>query len=207
MKLLTRSKKALVLLAVSLGFSLIGGDVLASNIKRSCSANYYGTVNYFKYKHNDRDQFFGLPSGVVNVSYRELPFTAEGGCGRLVPNRCRARARDKLLACAKAHASSPDQIPEACGPNAMKTYPIQNLRSTLKEKFCGPLDSRDGIKITKLIPQPYKVGVTIGVHIRGNDDCGKKNPGTVIVDGKRYRASGNKIYLSQPVKTMELSCP
>lgn len=161
MKFYSRSKKVITLLTVLSGVFIFSAEVLAANIKRSCSAHYYGTVNSIKFISNGSQRTLNIPYETINVSYREKEFSAQGGCGKLVPNRCRERARNKLLACAKAHANSPNQIPEACRPNVTKYYPIQNLRSVVKERACGKLTSKDGIRVTDLLSKPYQVNILL----------------------------------------------
>ena len=106
MKFFFQIKKTAVIPVILLGLSIISTEAVAANIKRSCSATYSAMVDSvtFNSKH------VGLPYEVVQVGYIGEAFTAQGGCGKLVPNRCRKRARDKLLACARAHVKSPGQL-------------------------------------------------------------------------------------------------
>lgn len=49
---------------------------------------------------------------------------------------------------------------------------FQNLTSTIKEKACGALKSKDGILVTDILWKPYQVKVVLGGFVSGDDDCG-----------------------------------
>ena len=194
--------KATILLIAVLGLSIIYTSVFADNIKRSCKAHYFGWVNRIESSQGT----LNIPMQTISFAFSDREFIAQGGCGKLVPNRCRKRARDKLLACAKAHAKSPNQAPGECRSNDVTRYPVQNLTSMLKEKACGPLQSKDGIRVTAILKRPYQVNVTLGVFVSGDDDCGYRKPGTTVVDGQKYSIKGNKLYLSEPLKSFNFTC-
>jgi hypothetical protein len=195
-------KKAMILLIAVLGLSIIGTDVLADNIKRSCKAQYYAWVDRIESSQGT----LNIPMQTISFGFQKKEISAQGGCGKLVPNRCRKRARDKLLACVKAHVKSPNQAPGECREKDVTRYPIQNLASMIKEKACGQLKSRDGIRVTDILPRPYKVWVTVGVHVSGNDDCGYRKPGTTVVGGQKYKIEGNKLFLSTPLEKFTFTC-
>ena len=204
MKFFRQMKRATVLPIMLVGLSLIGTDAFAANIKRSCSANYSASVSTITFNSKN----VGLPYEAVQVGYISDAFSAEGGCGKLVPNRCRKRARDKLLACARAHANSPNQLPQACSPNNIKNYPGANLQSIIKTKACkSQLGTSNLLKIRKFLPSQYKLNVLLKVKVRGDDDCGMKKPGKVTVDGKIHKRNGNKIFVVEPLKQFSVSCP
>lgn len=51
-------------------------------------------------------------------------FKATRGCGRLVPNRCRERAKGALLKCMEKHEfENKPSIPLECKSNGVKNYP------------------------------------------------------------------------------------
>ncbi len=54
---------------------------------------------------------------------------ATGGCGRLVPNRCRERARNALLKCMEKHefANKPSTPIECTSKNRVRKYPYKNI--------------------------------------------------------------------------------
>jgi hypothetical protein len=200
-------KLTLLLFVVCLGGTLIGPAVLAGNIKRSCSAEYYGMVQSISFTSDGVTKTLNLPFETLNFRLSDYTMSAQGGCGKLVPNRCRKRARDKLLTCTKEHVASPNQLPTACGPDAFKRFQNTNLVSAIKKQTCGQLRTKDGIRISDIIPAHRQVQVLLGVHINGKDDCGKEKPGITTIDGKRYSIKGNKIFLSTPLKTFRFTCP
>jgi len=198
----SKLKRYLILLVALLGLLAIGTEVFADNIKRSCNAYYFGWVARFESSQGT----LNIPMQAINFALSDKKFIAKGGCGKLVPNRCRKRARDKLLACAKAQVNSPNQPPQECRENTLTSYPIQNLTSAIKEKACGELKTRDGIRISALLSRPYKVQVMIGVSVHGGDDCGYRKPGKSVVDGQSYPIEGNKLFLSEPLKSFTINC-
>jgi hypothetical protein len=202
MKFNSGLKRITILLVVLLGLSVIGLEVSADNIKRSCNAYYYGWVTRIETNHGT----LNVPFQAINFGLSGFEFSAQGGCGKLVPNRCRRRARDKLLACAKAQVNSPNQTPGECSENALTKYPLHNLTSAIEQKACGELISTDGIRISSLLSKPYQVHVMIGVSVRGKDDCGYDKPGTTVVEGHKYRIEGNKLFLSEPLKSFTVTC-
>jgi hypothetical protein len=187
-------------------FSIISSKAFAKDITRSCHAHYVGTVESIELDRNGRSQKVGVPYETINFSFQDRDFSAEAGCGDLVPNRCRERAREKLLACAKAHVASPDKKPESCS-NDVKRYSIQDLPPMIKEKACGALITRDQLRISDLLPRNYRISVMLGIFIDGDDDCGKKDPGTTTIDGNKYNIEGNKLFLKEPLKSFAVSCP
>jgi hypothetical protein len=201
-KLKSEFKKATILLIAVMGLSIIATSVLAGNIKRSCKAQYFAWVDRIESSQGT----LNIPMQTISFGFRDKEISAQGGCGKLVPNRCRKRARNKLLACAKAHVKAPNQPPGECREKDVTRYPIQNLASMIKEKACGQLKSRDGIRVTDILPKPYKVWVTLGIHVSGNDDCGYRKPGTTVVDGQKYKIEGNMLFLSEPLEKFTFTC-
>ena len=204
MKFFSQIKKTAVLPIILIGLPLITTDALASNIKRSCSAKYYAMVDKITYGSKN----LGMPYEVVQVGSLSNSFSAQGGCGKLVPNRCRARARNKLLACARAHANSGSHLPAACASNKIKNYPGANLPAIIKAKACkSQLGTSNHLRVKSFLPSQYQLKVLLKVHVRGNDDCGMKKPGKVTVDGRQHKRKGNKIYVVEPLKHFTVSCP
>lgn len=204
MKFFSQIKKTAVLPIILIGLPLITTDALAANIKRSCSATYSAMLDRVTYDSKN----IGMPYEVVQVGYISEAFTAQGGCGKLVPNRCRKRARNKLLACVRAHANSPNQLPAACASNNVKNYPGANLPSIIKAKACkSVLGTSNHLKIKSFLPSQYQLKVLLKVNVRGDDDCGMRKPGKAMVDGKRYNRRGNKFYVTEPLKHFTVTCP
>lgn len=198
------NKKITILPVILIGLSVICTEAFAANIKRSCSATYSATVDSVTFN----SKTVGLPYDVVQVGSISDAFSAEAGCGKLVPNRCRKRARDKLLACARAHVNSPNQLPQGCQPNNIKQYSGANLESIIKTKACtSQLGTNNMLKIRQFLPSQYQLNVLLKIHVRGDDECGVKNPGRVTVDGKQYKRNGNKFFVAEPLKHFSVSCP
>jgi hypothetical protein len=195
-------KRLTILLVALLGLLAIFTEGFAGNIKRSCKAYYWGWVTRLETTHGN----LNIPLGAISFALSKSEFSAQGGCGKLVPNRCRKRARNKLLACAKAQVNSPNQPPGECRDNDITRYPIQNLTSAIKEKACGELKTRDGVRISGLLTRPYKVQVMLGVHVHGSDACGFKRPGTTVIAGQKYPIEGNTLFLSEPLKSFTITC-
>lgn len=200
------TKKLMVLVVAFLGISSVSASAVAGNIKRSCKATYWGYAKSIKFSQQGRDKNVNLPHSVVPLG-EIAAFSAEAGCGQLVPNRCRKRARDKLMACAKAHANSPNNLPTACAADKVKSYPVQNLTAAVQSKVCSRrLASRDGIQISEFLKKPYELELVFGVSVRGSDDCGYRKPGTTMVGGEKYPIQGNKLFLSQPLMKFKAIC-
>jgi hypothetical protein len=207
MKFYNGPKTITLLLMVFLGLSIIVTEVLAGNIKRSCNAHYYGMVQSISFTSDGQLKTLKLPFESLNFSLANYKMSAQGGCGKLVPNRCRKRARDKLIACTKAHVAAPNQIPTTCGPETFKRFQNKDLISAIKEQTCGQLVTKDGIRLSTIIPSRRQVQVLLGVFIDGKDWCGKEKPGKTTIAGQRYNIDGNKFYLKEPLKTFTLTCP
>lgn len=204
MKVFRQYKKTAVLPIILIGLSVICTEAFAANIKRSCAATYSATVDSVTFNSKK----VGLPYGVVLVGAISDSFSAKAGCGKLVPNRCRKRARDKLLACARAHVKSPNQLPQGCQPKNIKEYPGANLQSIIKAKACkSVLGTNNHLKIRNFLPSQYQLNVLLKIHVRGSNDCGVKKPGTVMVDGKRHNRNGNTFFVTEPLKHFSVSCP
>ena len=204
MKVFRQNKKIAVLPVILIGLSISCTEAFAANIKRSCSATYSAMVDSVTFN----SKTVGLPYEVVQVGSISDSFSAQAGCGKLVPNRCRKRARNKLLACARAHVKSPNQLPQACQPNNIKKYPGANLHSIIKAKACkSELGTKNMLRVRKFLPSQYQLNVLLKIHVRGGDDCGIKKPGRVTVDGRKHKRNGNKIFVSEPLKHFSVSCP
>ncbi len=220
MKLYNGSKKIGILLASLLVLSIFSTEVFAGKIKRSCKAKYYAMVRSFSYENEKGDR------KLINISYGEMrvyvgkgDFIAHGSCGKLVPNKCRKRARDKLIDCAWAHAKFPNMTRKPKGYNVFY-YPTgwdEDLISLVKKSVCKrPLNyyginhKKGGIDVTALFPSTYTAKFTLGIKTYGDDGCGSKNPRTfTTLDGERYsRTPMNSAgLLFTPLKEFTVTCP
>lgn len=204
MKFFAQNNKARLLPVILILVSVVSADALAANIKRSCKGTYYASVQSVRYD----GKFVGLPYDVVQVGAISDAFSAEGGCGKLVPNRCRQRARNKLLACARAHVKSPNQLPAQCRPDKVRKYPGQNLQAIIKAKACkSRLGTQNMLKIRDFLPSQYELNVLLKIHVDGSDDCGLKHPGKVVINGKPFKREGNKLFVVEPLKYFTVKCP
>lgn len=108
----------------------------ASAKTRSCDASYMLLIA--PEQNKDIDTMTYLPSAGTLARFR-----GEGGCGKAVPNRCRARARDKIHRCAQAHRVSGDAIPAECTPEAgVHGYTTTDVKALYLRAVCcsrGPL--------------------------------------------------------------------
>ena len=202
MKLCIGLKKTTVLLTIVLALLTISSEAFA-DITRICSAYYHGRVLAItpQGRHESGVGWEALRLGKM------ADFEGQGTCDKRKPENCRKRARDKLLACAIAHANSPGRKPQECSPNNnITSYPIKDLKRKVRQKACGPLCSKDGIHVTDLIQRPYQLKVMLEVAITGNDLCGKENPGTINIDGQNYRIDGSRRRLSQPLRIFTINC-
>ncbi|MBT8496059.1 MAG: hypothetical protein KJO07_23650 [Deltaproteobacteria bacterium] len=197
--------RASFVVAAVIAVTSIGIEASAGNIKRSCNAYYYATIESITFDNGTGERTVSLPLESLNVGDSNKRFAADAGCGKLVPNRCRKRARNKLLACVKAHARSPKRLPVAC--KALKSYVGANLvTTTIKPMVCGKLITKGGIRLTDFLTGSYKLKVLLGVSVHGGDDCGVSKPGRTTVDGKSYKMKGNKLFASQYVKSFAITC-
>jgi len=211
MKFFYQNKKTAVLPAILVGLSIISSVAHASNIKRSCSATYRTMVDSVTF--NSRT--VKLPYNFAYAGYTSDSFSAEGGCGKLVPNRCRKRARNKLLACARAHVKSPGNLPQECRPNKIKRYPGANLQSIIKAKVCKsrlPVKKVPTFGIREFLPSHYQVNVLLEIFVSGNEGCGVKTPGVVSLENQRhfrdrYPREGDTFFINEPLKHFSISCP
>ena len=190
-----------------------GGTDFGGKIKRTCSALYVGDVTGFSYGLNtstgQMDNYLPTPSATGVRFIFGGYFKADGSCGKLVPNRCRKRSRDRLINCARAQAQSPYTMPQLCRPDNIKNYPSQQHMSLMEENACKPLRAKGGLLVTTF-PKPYQVHLLLSVSISGykGKGCGKKGLGkNVVIDGQKVPISGSKnTYVSLPLKRYTITC-
>lgn len=182
----------------------------AAKIKRHCRAYYYGMVKSITFNKDGAERTENIPLGSITLYFPDNRLSAEASCGRLVPNRCRKRARNKLLNCARAHANSPNQLPQACRPNLVKNYPGPDLLSMAYPKACGDLTSRDGINISAFLSRPYTLEMEVGVFVGGDISCGYGKKVQVVAKiGVPDQAEGKKFkdYRVERLKDFSVTCP
>lgn len=118
--------------------------LVSGSITRSCESSYI--IDY-----NGDKTSFGT-------------FKATRGCGGLVPNRCRRRARDAAHECMQKHWEDKEKsiTPLLCQINGVKEYNIKSLTEEVTKSICLKSDSGQS-KLVSII------GVT-----SGNKGCGPR---------------------------------
>lgn len=222
MKLYKGSKKIGILLTMLLALSIFSTELFAIQITRECKAHYYAMVTSFSYENEKGDKkFVSIPYGEMRVDLKRSLTYAGGSCGELVPNRCRKRARDKLIECGWFHAKFPNDVVNAACSRIRSGYeawtdPVTPL-DVAKQNVCKrPLDystgnnKMRGVDVTTLFPENYTVNFIMGVHTYGKKGCGSKNPDTfTTLDGERFgRKKGSSSgHLFTPLKSFTVTCP
>ena len=122
---------------------------LREKTKRSCSAYYELEINGKRTRMGE--------------------FSARRGCGKVVPNRCRRRARDSAENCMKAHWALEKQgrkgTPSQCQPVGdlgCKGYNVQDLRKSIKKSACR-------------LAQGRSARVTVYAVTKGDKGCGSRS--------------------------------
>jgi len=189
-------------------------SAFAVKIKRHCQAYYYGSVKNIIFSIDGVTKNTYIPPYSITVYFPDSRFSAEASCGKLVPNRCRKRARNKLLNCTRAHANSPNQLPQLCNPDLVKNYPGPDLRAMMHSRACGVLRSKDGINISGFLSHPYTLSLEVGVFVGGNTSCGVQKAGTTVDyydDGTspQPQTSGTKFkdYITKRLRNFSVTCP
>jgi len=92
-------------------------------------------------------------------------FTATGGCGRLVANRCRRRAARDAMACLRAHyaARTSPRAPNACRIASISGYDVEALQTSLWSFAVRTACARRARSTVTLIVDAY---------VRGDTGCG-----------------------------------
>jgi len=223
MKLYNELKKTGILLIAILTLSTLSTEVLGdgamvtggydTKIKRTCKASYIGQVIGINYSYNrstgKMEKYLPIPS-TEKVEVSSSIFKARRGCGKSVPNRCRKRARNSLLNCAKAVTQFPNMgvVPNECRVDSIENYPT-NMIFDMGRRVCEPLRTRRGMLLTTF-PKPYFVHLMLSIDIWGNKGCGKKGLGkTTVIGGQNYPIrgiSGEYSYVRFPLKQFTIDC-
>jgi len=66
-------------------------------------------------------------------------FSSRGGCGCIVPNRCRRRARDRAHKCMADHFLSSGSLPESCQHTSISGYPFRLPPTSIRQGICRNL--------------------------------------------------------------------
>ena len=113
---------------------LFQSSAYADNITRSCTAKY---VLHIK----SASERYGGPIAQPEM----FSFTAKGGCGKSVPNRCRKRARAAALVCMEFHLNNDYQTmygnnkaPYYCSKyKRIYGYNIEQLSTKIRQTACN----------------------------------------------------------------------
>jgi hypothetical protein len=118
-----------------------------ANITRSCTAKY--TI------------YIETPAAIRGSHFDTRDFSGKGGCGAVVPNRCRDRASEKLIACFRAQFSNINAVPAECtSAHNVHDYPFRvSLQRYLQETVCGRYEGH------------REITVHVNPSIRGNRHC------------------------------------
>lgn len=155
LKAVPKNKKS-VLAVASVALALLCVSAPASaTIYRSCSATL--TMSWL-----------GSSSGPPFPDRVLDTFSARRGCGNLVPNRCRERARTSLKQCFDAAIATPGVLPELCQSNGVSGYDVGRLDRAMQRKLCEEPRWRNS-----------SFHVRLTMRTSGDTNC----PGTFIAPG------------------------
>ena len=148
----------------------------ADKITRSCKATYTAYLGVAK--RSDGSPFFkitAIPAGDLGLGTNRdtrTMISASGGCGRLVPNRCRERASAKLERCARDHFANPGQFPASC--NDVKHYDeYGNLKALLETQVCKKVKDEYANLTYQAAPRPFSIDVSPKLKVIGDKGCNK----------------------------------
>ena len=179
-----RCRLTSTLLVIALGvLSAIALPVWAGNVHRSCKAFY----SFHMSQAVDANNKWLV--NIANVgSVHDSTFSARGGCGSVVPNRCRRRASEAAMKCMEAHARQPASTPAACKSADVQAYKVGNLEKALQQSVCDYMRNQSGVN-TALLPKPYYVTTTLKATIVGDKGCGGGDRTKVVKDLEFFRIS------------------
>ena len=144
-------------------FVLVVGSAIdaGANTTRQCSAEYVMKIGPIQNK-------IFLP-GLVSAEETVLArFRGIGGCGNSVPNRCRRRARDSIIACAKQHYDTPLPLPTACTPQSgVYDYGGVSPFTLFVKRLCCSTPEVIQYK-------PTYFDASLSVRVSGDKGCGPK---------------------------------
>jgi hypothetical protein len=139
-----------------------GAPAAAKDIVRHCDGDYQMIATLTD----------GRPP-VSRMTWSFGDYAGAGTCGATVPNRCRERARGKLLGCYREHWKVRwDRVrPEACTEAAgVSRYALADIKSAMEEQVCC---SESSLKHDAIVVNLY--GVTWG-----DEGCGANARPTLL---------------------------
>lgn len=175
-----------------LGFlSATATPAWAGNVHRSCKAWYKIHMNsVMDSTHKQHLLNLAQDWSIVGPRGESYTFSARGGCGASLPNRCRRRASEAALTCMQAQFQNPASTPPACRTNNIRNYPVTNLPKLVRQAVCDWMHKRSGVNPT-ILPKPYAVDTNIFAVVIGDKGCG----------------GGNRDRMEKNLGTMVVSCP
>lgn len=166
-----------VTLIIFFGATFFFIETAHANITRHCKACYRFYID--------------SPEAIRGNSFVSPEFSGRGGCGAVVPNRCRDRASEHLIACFRAQFSNPRSIPAECTEaHDVRNYPIRvSLESYIRNVVCN---AHRGHR---------EISVRAEGSISGDDhcDCHPWSEGAV--------STFDWSVLSCPTSTILITCP
>jgi len=172
---------------------LSAGPLQAGNIQRGCNVLYNlhaGVIRSSTNIHLIRIADFIPTPRSADGRHGRWEFSARGGCGNLVPNRCRERASKAALTCMLAHQKSPTRKPEACTKNDVQNYQLDNLEREVRHHVCNWIAHNDRF-YEPMLPRPYRVNIDLQAYIYGDTGCG----------------GSGKAHMTRSVYQAEVICP
>lgn len=154
--------------------------VQAGNIHRSCKAwfrVYMSTVA--NSANNERLLNITQHWSLLGPPHTTYAFSASGGCGAAVPNRCRRRASEAAIKCMRAQVKNPSTVPAACRTNAIHNYHVTQFPKLVKFTACDWMYRHSNINL-KILPNPYTVNTNIFAVVVGDKGCGGGNRTMVV---------------------------
>lgn len=187
----TRNRYTYPALFITLSIlSVITLPARADNVHRSCNATYETILSDVQ---DANQRWLATIGQTVALGKRseDYLFSARGGCGAAVPNRCRRRASEAALKCMQAHVQNPSARPAVCSGNNIHNYRIGDLKKLVQQAACTYMNSHSPVRLD-LLPKPYYVLVTMQGYIFGDAGCGGGDRRTV-------KRQFGKIVVSCPV--------
>jgi hypothetical protein len=145
---------SLIRLSICLALLLtIGAKPADALITRSCTAYYLATI----------EQINGEPVRAARTNVPFGTFSASGGCGWTVADRCRVRAREAALQCAlnqwpRRYRWGPVYLHRLCRVREIHNYSIYNWSYAVRNAVCPA--NRGNTLV-----------VAVAIHVEGLSGC------------------------------------
>ncbi len=138
--------------------SLLWSDAGRADIQRSCHADYY--IKFVSVNGMD------VAPEYRNLQHRFGSLTGTGGCGNMVPNRCRERAYERLKNCVQGWAEGLGfDVPKQIDCDGV-TGTVSDLQPMVIRAACCARATPDGRS------EYLSVRVDVGANFWGDRNCG-----------------------------------